>query len=107
VTTVEMLRTWHFGRPQSDILLCFSVGRDGTSALLDVDGEHAIGRATVWNGGMCDIEAICLSDGRQLLCLHTEVKSQADLDAVVEGLIGAVRDCSPLGCAGKLLSDTK
>jgi hypothetical protein len=56
------------------------------SALVDLTTELAIGRATVWNRGFCDLEVLAVPTGRQILGRRDENVSGIALWALLDEL---------------------
>ncbi|MCB9766195.1 MAG: hypothetical protein H6739_40845 [Alphaproteobacteria bacterium] len=93
---ILLLKAWHDQHREvsSDqgIDQTFSIDAGGQSARLDADSGSALGRATVWATGMCDIEVIDFEDGRLLMFLHVEATTE---EALHSGLAEMIRWMRP------------
>jgi hypothetical protein len=56
------------------------------SALVDVDTDLVLGRATVWNRGFCDLALLAIPTGEQILSRHHENVGGIDLWALLDEL---------------------
>jgi hypothetical protein len=56
------------------------------SAVVDLSTDLAIGRATVWNRGFCDLELLSIPTGEQILSRHHEDVGGINLWALLDDL---------------------
>lgn len=57
---------------------------DARSARVDLESDSKMGRATVWETGLCDLELLSVETGEQLLYQHHDQLAPQQLTALLD-----------------------
>ncbi|WP_163786847.1 immunity protein TriTu family protein [Myxococcus vastator] len=64
---------------------------DAPSARVDLESDVRMGRATVWESGLCDLELLSVETGEQLLYRHHEQLDSQKLVVLLDELAEQIR----------------
>ena len=65
----------------------YSEPSDNPSVRLDLDGDHEIGRITIWRDGSFYSEALRVEEGKQVHSQHGRIENESEINSAIETLL--------------------
>ncbi|NBD12869.1 immunity protein TriTu family protein [Corallococcus silvisoli] len=95
---IDMHRSWSSDRgpgfASKGIVVSFVEGGPA-SAYVDFESELTMGRVSLWENGLCDVELLSAETGEQVLYQHHEGVGVDRLVLLLEGLVERIGEARP------------